>query len=159
MVATCAAFRTFARLAASPSPNDTGRDTPVTPGDLPVGRRPPEPALVVAAGDHAGDARARRLGEGGAAGTGRVRIVPHPEIGAAGVHRPLEISRATAAAGACAEAARFPQVHSAFLVDDSHANPSIRGPVMMGTQALTCPRNRGNLTDVADPGQESRLQE
>ena len=32
-----------------------------------------------------------------------------------------------------------------FLVDDSHANPSIRGPVMMGTQALTCPRNRGNL--------------
>ena len=32
-----------------------------------------------------------------------------------------------------------------FFVDDSHANPSIRGPVMMGTQALTCPRNRGNL--------------
>ena len=34
-----------------------------------------------------------------------------------------------------------------FLVDDSHANPSIRGPVMMGTQALTCPRNRGNLRE------------
>ena len=67
------------------------------------------------------------------------------QIGAAGAHRPLEISRAIAAAGACTEAARFPQVHSAFLVDDSHANPSIRGPVMMGTQALTCPRNRGNL--------------
>ena len=46
---------------------------------------------------------------------GRPRgVVPHPEIGAAGAHRPLEISRAIAAAGACAEAARFPQVHSAF---------------------------------------------
>ena len=45
---------------------------------------------------------------------GRPRgVVPHPQIGAAGAHRPLEISRAIAAAGACAEAARFPRVHSA----------------------------------------------
>ena len=58
---------------------------------------------------------------------GRPRgVVPHPRIGAAGAHRPLEISRAIAAAGACAEAARFPQVHSAFfsLMTHTQTRPS-----------------------------------
>ena len=37
-------------------------------------------------------------------------VALNPEGGEAGAHRPLEISRASAAAHACAPAARFPQV-------------------------------------------------
>ena len=40
-------------------------------------------------------------------------VALNPEGGEAGAHRPLEISRASAAAHACAPAARFPQFHSA----------------------------------------------
>ena len=40
-------------------------------------------------------------------------VVPTPDVGEAGAHRPLEISRAIAAAHACVGAARFPQLHSA----------------------------------------------
>ena len=46
----------------------------------------------------------------------------NPEGGEAGAHRPLEISRASAAAHACAPAARFPQFHSA-----SSSSSSITG--------------------------------
>ena len=72
-----------------------------------------------------------------------VRIVPHPQIGAAGAHRPLEISRAIAAAGACTEAARFPQVHSAFFSLMTHTHPSIRGPVMMGNPSVNLSTESG----------------
>ena len=40
-------------------------------------------------------------------------VALNPEEGEAGAHRPLEISRASAAAHACAPAARFPQFHNA----------------------------------------------
>ena len=40
-------------------------------------------------------------------------VALNPEGGEAGAHRPLEISRASAAAHACAPAARFPQFHNA----------------------------------------------
>ena len=40
-------------------------------------------------------------------------VALNPEGGEAGAHRPLEISRASAAAHACTPAARFPQFHSA----------------------------------------------
>ena len=40
-------------------------------------------------------------------------VALNPEGGEAGAHRPLEISRASAAAHACTPAARFPQLHSA----------------------------------------------
>ena len=40
-------------------------------------------------------------------------VALNPVGGEAGAHRPLEISRASAAAHACAPAARFPQFHSA----------------------------------------------
>ena len=40
-------------------------------------------------------------------------VALNPEGGEAGAHRPLEISRASATANACAPAARFPQFHSA----------------------------------------------
>ena len=40
-------------------------------------------------------------------------VAPTPEVGEAGAHRPLEISRAIVAAHACVGAARFPQLHSA----------------------------------------------
>ena len=41
-----------------------------------------------------------------------VDVVLHLKVGKAGVHSPLEISRAIAAAHACAGAARFPHSHS-----------------------------------------------
>ena len=41
-----------------------------------------------------------------------LNVVPTPDVGEAGAHRPLEISRAIAAAHACVGAARFPQLHS-----------------------------------------------
>ncbi len=40
-------------------------------------------------------------------------VALNPEVGEAGAHRRLEISRAIAADHACAEAARFPQCHNA----------------------------------------------
>ena len=40
-------------------------------------------------------------------------VAPTPEVGEAGAHRPLEISRAIVAAHACVGTARFPQLHSA----------------------------------------------
>lgn len=45
-----------------------------------------------------------------------VRNALHPEVRKAGAHRPLEISRANAAALAGARTARFPQFHSASLL-------------------------------------------
>ena len=40
-------------------------------------------------------------------------FVLNPKVSEAGAHRPLEISRATAADHACVRAARFPHSHSA----------------------------------------------
>ena len=56
--------------------------------------------------------------------------MPHPQSDDTDAHSPLEISRATAGARAGAEAARFPQVHSASLL------------------IYSCPQNRGNLKPV-----------
>ena len=70
-----------------------------------------------------------------------VRSVLHPQVGDTGAHSPLEISRATAGDQAGAEAARFPQVHSAFLSIYSHGKPRHD----LNPKALTCPQNRGNL--------------
>ena len=50
-------------------------------------------------------------------------VALNPEGGEAGAHRPLEISRASAAAHACTPAARFPQFHSA----SSSSSSSITG--------------------------------
>ena len=46
-----------------------------------------------------------------------VRNGLHPQSGDTGAHSPLEISRATAGDRAGAEAARFPQVHSACIME------------------------------------------
>ena len=75
-----------------------------------------------------------------------VRIVLHPQSGDTGAHSPLEISRATAGDRAGAEAARFPQFHSAFLSIYSHGKPRHD----LNPKALTCPQNRGNLTPPTD---------
>ncbi len=71
-----------------------------------------------------------------------VRNGLHPQSGDTGAHSPLEISRATAGDRAGAEAARFPQVHSASLWIYSHGKPRHE----LNPKALTCPQNRGNLT-------------
>ena len=74
-----------------------------------------------------------------------VRVVLHPQVGDTGAHSPLEISRATAEDRAGAEAARFPQVHSAFLSTYSHGKPRHD----LNPNASTCPQNRGNLNLTA----------
>ena len=51
-------------------------------------------------------------------------VALNPVGGAAGAHRPLEISRASAAAHACAPAARFPQFHSASSSSISGYEPA-----------------------------------
>ena len=71
-----------------------------------------------------------------------VRNGLHPQIGDTGAHSPLEISRATAGDRAGAEAARFPQVHSASLWIYSHGKPRYE----LNPKASICPQNRGNLT-------------
>ena len=71
-----------------------------------------------------------------------VRNGLHPQSRDTGAHSPLEISRATAGDQAGAEAARFPQVHSAFLSIYSHGKPRHD----LNPKASTCPQNRGNLS-------------
>ena len=70
-----------------------------------------------------------------------VRNGLHPQIGDTGAHSPLEISRATAGDRAGAEAARFPQFHSASLWIYSHGKPRHD----LNPKASICPQNRGNL--------------
>ena len=72
-----------------------------------------------------------------------VRNGLHPQSGDTGAHSPLEISRATAGDQAGAEAARFPQFHSASLWIYSHG----KSRHDLNPKALTCPQNRGNLRD------------
>ena len=69
-------------------------------------------------------------------------VALNPEGGEAGAHRPLEISRASAAAHACAPAARFPQFHSA-----SSSSSSITGYEPVSCQPWQPPVSAGAEDD------------
>ena len=92
-------------------------------------------------------------------------VALNPEGGEAGTHRPLEISRASAAAHACAPAARFPQFHSASSSSITGYEPAScqpwQPPVSAGaeddegvlsqseytlTKPSSCPNHRDHVT-------------
>ena len=93
-------------------------------------------------------------------------VALNPEGGEAGAHRPLEISRASAAAHACAPAARFPQFHNASSSSITGYEPAScqpwQPPVSAGaeddegvisqseytlTKPSSCPNHRDHVTD------------
>ena len=92
-------------------------------------------------------------------------VALNPEGGEAGAHRPLEISRASAAAHACAPAARFPQFHNASSSSITGYEPAScqpwQPPVSAGaeddegvisqseytlTKPSSCPNHRDHVT-------------
>ena len=92
-------------------------------------------------------------------------VALNPEEGEAGAHRPLEISRASTAAHACAPAARFPQFHSASSSSITGYEPAscqpCQPPVSAGaeddegvisqseytlTKPSSCPNHRDHVT-------------
>ena len=94
-------------------------------------------------------------------------VALNPEGGEAGAHRPLEISRASAAAHACAPAARFPQFHNASSSSITGYEPAScqpwQPPVSAGaeddegvisqseytlTKPSSCPNHRDHVTHV-----------
>ena len=96
-------------------------------------------------------------------------VALNPEGGEAGAHRPLEISRASAAAHACAPAARFPQFHSASSSITGYEPASCQPwqpPVSAGaeddegvlsqseytlTKPSSCPNHRDHVTRFRFP--------
>ena len=77
-------------------------------------------------------------------------VAPTPEVGEAGAHRPLEISRAIVAAHACVGTARFPQLHSAssssITRDETDDEGVIRSePEYTLTKPLSGPNHRDHL--------------
>ena len=95
-------------------------------------------------------------------------VALNPEGGEAGAHRPLEISRASAAAHACAPAARFPQFHNASSSSITGYEPAScqpwQPPVSAGaeddegvisqseytlTKPSSCPNHRDHVTEHA----------
>ena len=101
-------------------------------------------------------------------------VALNPEGGEAGAHRPLEISRASAAAHACAPAARFPQFHSASSSITGYEPASCQPwqpPVSAGaeddegvlsqseytlTKPSSCPNHRDHVKRRAEKGLEAR---
>ena len=96
-------------------------------------------------------------------------VALNPEGGEAGAHRPLEISRASAAAHACAPAARFPQFHNASSLSIIGYEPAScqpwQPPVSAGagaeddegvisqseytlTKPSSCPNHRDHVTGL-----------
>ncbi len=82
-----------------------------------------------------------------------LNVVPTPDLGEAGAHRPLEISREIAAAHACVGAARFPQLHSAssssiirYQTDDEGV---ISEPECTLTKPSSGPTDRDHLSSEA----------
>ena len=96
------------------------------------------------------------------AGGRPLNVVPTPDAGEAGAHRPLEISRAISAAHARVGAARFPQLHSTssssiirYQTDDEGV---ISEPEYTLTKPSNCPNDRDHLTgDLPDLYREYRL--
>ena len=97
-------------------------------------------------------------------------VALNPEGGEAGAHRPLEISRASAAAHACAPAARFPQFHNASSSSITGYEPAScqpwQPPVSAGaeddegvisqseytlTKPSSCPNHRDHVSRRQDP--------
>ena len=76
-------------------------------------------------------------------------VAPTPEVGEAGAHRPLEISRAIVAAHACVGTARFPQLHSAssssITRDETDDEGVISEPEYTLTKPLSGPNHRDHL--------------
>ena len=98
-------------------------------------------------------------------------VALNPEGGEAGAHRPLEISRASAAAHACAPAARFPQFHNASSSSITGYEPAScqpwQPPVSAGaeddegvisqseytlTKPSSCPNHRDHVRSSPDRG-------
>ena len=83
-------------------------------------------------------------------------VAPTPEVGEAGAHRPLEISRAIVAAHACVGTARFPQLHSAssssITRDETDDEGVISEPEYTLTKPLSGPNHRDHLTRSRTPG-------
>ena len=77
-------------------------------------------------------------------------VAPTPEVGEAGAHRPLEISRAIVAAHACVGTARFPQLHSAssssITRDETDDEGVISEPEYTLTKPLSGPNHRDHLS-------------
>ena len=82
-------------------------------------------------------------------------VAPTPEVGEAGAHRPLEISRAIVAAHACVGTARFPQLHSAssssITRDETDDEGVISEPEYTLTKPLSGPNHRDHLKPVTAP--------
>ena len=78
-------------------------------------------------------------------------VAPTPEVGEAGAHRPLEISRAIVAAHACVGTARFPQLHSAssssITRDETDDEGVISEPEYTLTKPLSGPNHRDHLME------------
>ena len=105
-------------------------------------------------------------------------VALNPEEGEAGAHRPLEISRASAAAHACAPAARFPQFHNASSLSIIGYEPAScqpwQPPVSAGagaeddegvisqseytlTKPSSCPNHRDHVKGLAAGVERDRL--
>ena len=86
-------------------------------------------------------------------------VAPTPEVGEAGAHRPLEISRAIVAAHACVGTARFPQLHSAssssITRDETDDEGVISEPEYTLTKPLSGPNHRDHLTGHLPGGERT----
>ena len=78
-------------------------------------------------------------------------VAPTPEVGEAGAHRPLEISRAIVAAHACVGAARFPQLHSASSSSITRHETDDEGVISEPEYTLTKPSSGPNHRDHLNP--------
>ena len=76
-----------------------------------------------------------------------LNVVPTPDLGEAGAHRPLEISREIAAAHACVGAARFPQLHSASSSSIIRYQTDDEGVISEPEYTLTKPSSGPNDRD------------
>ena len=74
-------------------------------------------------------------------------VAPTPEVGEAGAHRPLEISRAIVAAHACVGTARFPQLHSASSSSITRDETDDEGVISEPEYTLTKPSSGPNHRD------------
>ena len=74
-------------------------------------------------------------------------VAPTPEVGEAGAHRPLEISRAIVAAHACVGAARFPQLYSASSSSITRHETDDEGVISEPEYTLTKPSSGPNHRD------------
>ena len=80
-----------------------------------------------------------------------LNVVPTPDLGDAGAHRPLEISREIPAAHACVGAARFPQLHSALSSSIIRYQTDDEGVISEPEYTLTKPSSGPNDRDHLSP--------